>query len=63
MSFEENTADFIPAPTEEEVDSAVTKSIHNVMAVVSATLHPETYATSRSAWILKRFGRYVNLNS
>lgn len=37
MSFEENTADFIPAPTDEEVDSAVTKSIHNVMTVVSTT--------------------------
>jgi [calcium/calmodulin-dependent protein kinase] kinase len=34
LPVEENTADFITA-TEEEMASAITKSIHNVMAVVS----------------------------
>lgn len=34
LPTEENTTDFIPAPTEEEMASAITKSIRNVMAVV-----------------------------
>lgn len=38
LPAEENTADFIPAPTEEEMASAITKSIRNVMAVVRCLL-------------------------
>jgi hypothetical protein len=34
LSTEENTAAVI-TPTQEEMDTAITKSIHNVMAVVS----------------------------
>jgi [calcium/calmodulin-dependent protein kinase] kinase len=35
LPTEENTTDIIPSPTEEDVASAITKSIRNVMAVVS----------------------------
>lgn len=34
LSAQENTADFIATPTEDEMASAITKSIRNVMAVV-----------------------------
>lgn len=34
LSAQENTADFITTPTEDEMASAITKSIRNVMAVV-----------------------------
>lgn len=34
LSAQENTADFITAPTEDEMSSAITKSMRNVMAVV-----------------------------
>jgi len=36
LSIEENTADFIPQPTEEEMASAITKNIRNIMTVVKA---------------------------
>lgn len=34
LSAQENTADFITSPTADEMASAITKSIRNVMAVV-----------------------------
>ncbi|TGZ81219.1 kinase-like protein [Ascodesmis nigricans] len=36
LPYEENTAEFIATPNAEEVAHAVTKSIHNIMAVVRA---------------------------
>lgn len=59
LPTEENTADFILAPTEEEVASAITKSIRNVMAVVCNVMI--LYEAETNIWL--RLELFKNLSA
>lgn len=54
----ENTADVILPPTEEEMETAITKSIHNIMAVVCAPCLTAARFNSNRFSVSSRFGRF-----
>lgn len=53
----ENTADMILPPTEEEMETAITKSIHNIMAVVCASCLAAVGLNPNRFSVPPRFGR------
>lgn len=66
LSEEENTADIVEPPTEEEMNTAITKNLGNILAVVcNSTKRPlRTMPTDKSVQMkaVQRFKRLVNPN-